>query len=82
MRRFAWLLILAVSLSLATVLVGLRIAALRTISHDDGISYMAATGHEGAYFQTTLAARWVEAAAWQAYWQPDGFFGLARLPMT
>ncbi|MBW3605801.1 MAG: glycosyltransferase family 39 protein [Actinobacteria bacterium] len=59
---------------LAVVLHGLQLASLRRISHDDTISFLAATGHQGEYQRVVdsgLApvARWVPASRWQAFTQ-------------
>lgn len=57
----------------------LRISVLNTLSHDDGISYLAATGHQGRYATSIPAQRWVPARAWKAYWTPDEFGCFGRI---
>jgi uncharacterized membrane protein len=49
--------------------------SVHRLRHDDGISYLAATGHQGAFAasKSELANRWVEASQWQAHWQPNAF---------
>ncbi len=45
--------------------------------HDEVISYLAATGHEGAYAARfpsgPPADRWAKASDWQSFWKPDTF---------
>lgn len=72
-RRTAVAAIVAV-IGLAVVLHGLELASLRRISHDDTISFLAATGHQGE-FQRVVdngqapVAQWVPASRWQAFTQ-------------
>ena len=59
-------------IALAVVLHGLEIAGLRRVSHDDTISFLAATGHQGEYQRAVdggldPVAQWVPAREWQAY---------------
>ena len=67
--------------ALAVVLHALEIASLRRVSHDDTISFLAATGHQGE-FQNIVdngeppVARWVPASRWQALTRID-----ERLPL-
>ena len=67
--------------ALAVVLHALEIASLRLVSHDDTISYLAATGHQGE-FQAIVddglppVSRWVPASRWQALTRID-----ERLPL-
>jgi 4-amino-4-deoxy-L-arabinose transferase-like glycosyltransferase len=62
--------------ALAIVLHGLELASLRRVSHDDTISFLAATGHQGE-FQRIVdeerdpVARWVPASRWQAMTRID-----------
>jgi len=37
---------LVCGIALAVILMGFRAASLNTLSHDDGISHLAATGHQ------------------------------------
>jgi hypothetical protein len=48
--------------------------SINTISHDDAISYLAATGHQGLYQTSKPAAQWIPARAWQSFWTPDRFW--------
>lgn len=62
--------------ALAITLHALEIAGLRRISHDDTISFLAATGHQGEYQRVVdegvdPVARWVPASRWQAYTRID-----------
>ena len=65
--------LLICGLALGAALLLLRAGARNTLSHDDAISYLAATGHMGAYATDIPAGRWVPAQTWQAYWTPDRF---------
>ena len=65
--------LLICGLALGAALLLLRADARNTLSHDDAISYLAATGHMGAYATDIPAGRWVPARTWQAYWMPDRF---------
>lgn len=62
--------------ALAVVLHALEIASLRRVSHDDTISFLAATGHQGE-FQDIVdnreppVAQWVPASRWQALTRID-----------
>ena len=55
-----------------------------TITHDEGITYLAATGHLGEftelyYNHDAPYGRWVEASQWQRFWQPNGFGRFAKI---
>lgn len=74
-RRTAVAAIVAV-IGLAVVLHGLELASLRRISHDDTISFLAATGHQGEFQRVVderLApvAQWVPASRWQGFTQVE-----------
>ena len=71
-KRLATALLIC-GLLLGAALLLIRAGAQNTLSHDDAISYLAATGHMGAYATEIPAGRWVPAQAWQAYWTPDRF---------
>ena len=75
-KRLA-LALLICGLVLGALLLLIRAGAQNTLSHDDAISYLAATGHMGAYATDIPAGRWVPAQAWQAYWTPE-HFGIFR----
>jgi len=73
--------LLGLGIALGLGLLGIRAAALPVISHDDGISYIAATCHQLAYGPQTPQADWVPASEWQAFWTPDRlgcFRGISR----
>lgn len=46
----------------------------RTITDDEGISYIAATGHQGVYNDSRPKGKWVEATEWKKLWEPDRKF--------
>lgn len=71
-KRLA-LALLICGLALGGALLLIRAGAQHTLSHDDAISYLAATGHMGAYAADIPAGRWAPARAWRAYWTPDRF---------
>jgi hypothetical protein len=51
-----------------------RMRCLTTLVHDDGISYMAATGHQGAYQKDLPFDQWVPAGEWKRFWRPESFW--------
>jgi hypothetical protein len=51
-----------------------RVYSLNTLSHDDSIAYLAATGHQGEYAHSMPAERWVAASEWKRFWQIDRLF--------
>src|SRR5688500_17000609 len=63
--------LLCVGALAATGLLVARAHALGGISHDDGISYLAATGHQDAYARRAPRAAWVPARDWKAFWRPE-----------
>ena len=73
--------------AVALVVVGIHvaaIAAMRTIAHDDAISYLAATGHEGAYADVLddgdgLTTQWVAAHEWKRFVQVEDRLIFARI---
>jgi hypothetical protein len=70
-RRWQLFAIGAVAL-LAVTLHALEMAGLRRVSHDDTISFLAATGHQAAFQQVVddgepPVAQWVPASRWQAF---------------
>jgi hypothetical protein len=71
-RRVATAVAVAAVLALAAGQHALRIAGIQRVSHDDTISYLAATGHQGEFddvVETASApvAQWVDAAEWQRF---------------
>lgn len=50
-----------------------RLAAIGDISHDDGISLLAATCNQGAFRASIPTDQWVKASEWQQYWQLKSF---------
>ncbi len=75
-RRPAAIAAVVAVVALAVTLHALEMASLRRISHDDTISFLAATGHQGE-FQRVVdeglepVAAWVPASRWQAYTRID-----------
>lgn len=66
-------LILASGLVLTLILLIARAIASNIPSHDESISYLAATGHQGRYELQVPSEQWVTAKTWQAYWKPETF---------
>jgi hypothetical protein len=66
---------------------GLRVGAVEakpTLSHDEAISYVAATCHQAEYEQTVLTgrypvARWAPAADWQRLFEPNDALCFGRI---
>jgi len=78
----------AVILVLAVLLgVLLRVQALplkATVTHDEGISFLAATGHQAEFselYETQRApyGRWVEASRWKRYLERDRFWCFRKI---
>lgn len=74
MTKYLPRMLFASGLIVGTVLLLWEAASLRTISHDDGISYIAATGHQGRYAIALPSNRWTTAADFQAFWEPERFW--------
>ena len=74
-------LILAVILGVALRIVG--IIGKTTISHDEGISYMSATGHQGEYSRVRGGdypfGAWVKASEWKRFIQIDKIFCFGQI---
>ena len=71
-RRPAAVAAIVAVVALAIALHALELASLRRISHDDTISFLAATGHQGEFQRVVDSgldpvAQWVPASRWQAY---------------
>jgi hypothetical protein len=80
-RRAAVVIAIVAVIGLAVTHHALEIAGIQRLSHDDTISYLAATGHQGEYQQVVdtgrpPVAQWVPAARWQAFTRIDD-----RLPL-
>lgn len=83
-RRLPAITVVVALLALAVVLHALTIAGMRRISHDDTISYLAATGHQGEFQQVVdeglpPTATWVTAADWQSFTRIDDPLPLLRI---
>jgi uncharacterized membrane protein len=71
-RRGAVIVAVVAVVGLAVTLHALEITSIQRVSHDDTISYLAATGHQGEYQQvvdsaSAPVAQWVPASRWQAF---------------
>jgi len=81
MDRFVW--VLAIALMAGIALRGMRIATKRTIEHDEGISYIAATGHQGEYERvaagTAPCGRWARASDWARLWSAEDSWCFGRI---
>ncbi|MEJ2722490.1 MAG: glycosyltransferase family 39 protein, partial [bacterium] len=73
----------AIILSLAFIFgLGFRLSDISSktmLSHDEGISYLAATGHQGIFKEICLrgdypVGQWVAASEWKRFLRPDKFF--------
>jgi hypothetical protein len=83
-RQLVVVFAVAALLVLAVVQHVLRIAGMERVSHDDTISYLAATGHQGEYsdvVQTASApvAQWVPASEWQRFTSVEDVLPLLRI---
>ena len=66
------ILILALSMTLSAVLRIAAVAGKKTLDHDEGISYLSATGHQGDYSridENRPFGTWVEASEWKKFLQ-------------
>lgn len=58
------------------------IANKQILTHDEGISYLSATCHQGKYSQvvnSSLVGNWVQASEWKKLIRPDEFFCFQRI---
>ena len=83
-RRVPAALAIAAVIALAITLHALQLAGVRRVSHDDTISYLSATGHQGEFQQvvdtgSAPVAQWVSASRWQAYTRIDDPLPLLRI---
>jgi len=72
-------LILAAIVAAACLLRVIGISQKRVMTHDEAISYLAATGHQGEYAEVLRSqgfpyGRWVEAKDWQRFLLPEKRF--------
>ena len=80
-RWWPWTVVAAVAVLALHVA---AVAAMRTVAHDDAISYLAATGHQGAYAEALAdpdgpTTRWVPASEWKSYFQVDDRLVFSRI---
>lgn len=76
--------VIAALVGAGVVLHAAAIADVQRISHDDTISYLVATGHQGRYQRIVdtgvdPVARWVPAAQWQAFTRIDAVLPLVTI---
>ena len=74
---------------LASILFGLgfrmiAVSGKQTVTHDEGISYLAATGHQAEYSEMSLrgtypAGHWVPLSDWKRFIEPDRFFCFKKI---
>jgi len=79
MNRRRWSIVLLVLAVVGGVAVRLgRLSAKRTITYDEGISYLAATGHEAAHQRAARGAypfgAWAESGQWRRFVMPEEAF--------
>jgi hypothetical protein len=77
-------LILALIMALSAALLAARIAQKDTITFDDGISYLAATGHQGQFEDIVGQGLfpfgvWAKASDWQKLLQPECHFCFSQI---
>lgn len=53
--------------------------SINEIDHDDAVSYLAATGHQGLYETDIPVGQWVPAIKWKAYWTPSEFWNFKQI---
>ena len=83
-RRLAAGVAVVAVVAVAVTLHASEIVGLQRISHDDTISYLAATGHQGAYHDVVErgadpVAEWVPARRWQAFTRVDAVLPLLTI---
>jgi hypothetical protein len=83
-RRSAAVLAIVAMIGVGLALHVIAIAGVEQITHDDTISYLAATGHQAQYEQVINSpggpvARWVPAAQWQSFTRIDEAFPLLTI---
>ncbi|MEM9556127.1 MAG: glycosyltransferase family 39 protein [Acidobacteriota bacterium] len=49
----------------------LRVVSTPAIQHDDAISHLAATAHQGAYEESAPVGAWIPVADWARFWHLD-----------
>ena len=49
------------------------------ITDDEGVSYIAATGHQGNYENLSIKGKWVDITEWKRLWKPDKTFCLSTI---
>lgn len=66
-------LLLIAGIAFGVTLLVWQALSVSTITYDDGISYLAATGHQGLYWTDKPTGQWVLASQWQSFWTPSEF---------
>lgn len=83
-RRLAFAFAVVALIVIAAVQHTMRIAAIERVSHDDTISYLAATGHQGEFAEVVESrsapvAQWVPASQWQRFTRVEDALPLLRI---
>jgi len=68
-----------VGIAFGVILLTWQALSTSTITYDDGISYLAATGHQGLYWTERPDAQWVLAGQWQSFWTPAEFGSFKKI---
>jgi hypothetical protein len=76
--------VLLVAVLLALLFRAHGISLKQTITHDEGITYLAATGHQEEFSKLYDSheppyGRWVPASEWQRYWKRDVFWCFRKI---
>lgn len=70
LSRYWFNYLLAAIFFLGTLEIFVNTYSAFVINHDDGISYLAAAGHQALYEEHQTSGRWLNASEWQYYFQP------------
>lgn len=73
MKQKLALILFITGILIGSVFLVFQALSVQKISYDDGISYLAATGQQGAFHRDNPSNQWVPAHTWQSYWKPDSF---------
>ena len=78
-RQLAFAFAVAALIAVAAIQHATRIAGVERVSHDDTISYLAATGHQGEFAEvvetrSAPVAQWVPASQWQRFTRVEQAF--------
>jgi hypothetical protein len=67
-KQFFWMIVIFASVILIQVV---SILNKVIITDDEGVSYIAATGHQEMYENQSPKGKWVDVADWKTLWKPD-----------